>query len=189
MFTLYHKTTTMTTQHIAPETKDTAIAYLMKNYTNYNLWANSTLISWLKTKPGAVLEQEVPSSFSSIRLTLLHIWQTERYWLSIIKKEEPITYSAFEGTIQDVFSELLKTSGELASYVNTMTNENVLEKTLIKSPWFQSDFSNFEYIMHFANHSTYHRGQVITIGRNLGFTDAPMTDYNLYNIDGKEGEW
>src|SRR5687767_1526170 len=98
MFTLYHKTTTMTTQQIASETKDTAIAYLMKNYANYNLWANSTLVSWLKTKPAALLDQEVPSSFSSIRLTLLHIWQTERYWLSIIKREEQITFSEFEGT-------------------------------------------------------------------------------------------
>ena len=25
-----------------------------------------------------------------------------------------------------------------------------------------------------------------TMGRSLGLTDAPMTDYNLYNIDGKE---
>lgn len=176
----------MTTQHITPGTKETAIAYLMKNYANYNLWANTTLLSWLKTKPAALLEQEVASSFPSIKLTLQHIWQTERYWLSIIRKEEPITFDEFEGTIQDVFNKLLKTSGELAGYINAMTNENVQESTLIESPWFRCNFSNFEYIMHFANHSTYHRGQVITIGRNLGFTDAPMTDYNLYNIDGKE---
>jgi uncharacterized damage-inducible protein DinB len=39
--------------------------------------------------------------------------------------------------------------------------------------------------MQVMNHSTYHRGQIITIGRNLGFTDAPMTDYNFYNIHGK----
>jgi len=80
----------MTTQHIASLTRDTAIAYLMKNYANYNLWANTTLVNWLKTKPAALLEQTVPSSFPSIKLTLLHIWQTERYWLSIIKKEEII---------------------------------------------------------------------------------------------------
>jgi uncharacterized damage-inducible protein DinB len=67
-----------------------------------------------------------------------------------------------------------------------MTDEKVQERTLIESPWFRCDFRNFEYIMHYANHSTYHRGQVVTIGRNLGFTDAPMTDYNFYNIDGKE---
>ena len=176
----------MDTVNMEPPTKETAIAYLMKNYTNYNLWANTTLINWLKTKPVASLEQEVASSFPSIRLTLLHIWQTERYWLAILKNEDEPAYEAFTGNMQNVFDALLKTSAELARYVNTMSDENVKDKTLIESPWFRCNFRNFEYIVHYANHSTYHRGQVITIGRQLGFTDAPMTDYNLYNIDGKE---
>jgi uncharacterized damage-inducible protein DinB len=176
----------MATNTIAPETTETAVATLMKNYANYNLWANSTLVNWLKTKPAAALEQPVASSFPSIRLTLLHIWQTERYWLSILKNEDQPTYSAFNGNMQDVLNALLKTSAELARYVNAMTDDNVSDRTLIESPWFTCNFKNFEYIVHYANHSTYHRGQVITIGRQLGFTDAPMTDYNLYNIDGKE---
>ena len=176
----------MATDIIAPHKKETAISYLMKNYANYNYWANTTLVSWLKAKPVAALEQEVLSSFPSIKLTLIHIWQTERYWLSIINNEAPVTYNEFNGSVKDVFDALLKTSRELASLVNTMTDEKVQARTLIESPWFRCDFRNFEYIMHFANHSTYHRGQVITIGRTLGFTDAPMTDYNFYNIDGKE---
>lgn len=176
----------MVQEQTTPPTTATAIAYLMKNYANYNLWANTSLVNWLKTKPEAVLEQEVPSSFPGIRLTLLHIWQTERYWLSILKKEPEPTADAFQGTIQDVFHLLVNTSTELARYIDSMTDENLQSKTLIISPWFRCDFRNFEYIMHMANHSTYHRGQVITIGRNLGFTDAPMTDYNFYNIDGKE---
>lgn len=176
----------MAIQQIDTRTPQTAIAYLMKNYANYNLWANKTLVNWLKSKPAAALEQEIASSFPSIKLTLLHIWQTERYWLSIIKKQDQQTYSEFNGTMQEVFDALLKTSGQLAACINAMTDETVQERTFIESPWFSCDFRNFEYIMHFANHSTYHRGQVITIGRNLGFTDAPMTDYNLYNIDGKD---
>ena len=177
----------MTTQYMAPATPtDTAITYLMKNYANYNLWANTTLVRWLKSKPEAELEQEVASSFPSIKLTLLHIWQTERYWLAIIKKQDQAPYSEFTGTLQDVFDTLLKTSGELATHISSMTDETVQERTFIESPWFSCDFRNFEYIVQVANHSTYHRGQVITIGRHLGYTDAPMTDYNLYNIDGKE---
>lgn len=167
-------------------TTDPAIAYLMKNYANYNLWANTTLVRWLSSKPAAELEQEMASSFPGIRLTLQHIWQTERYWLSIIKKQEQVPYSDFTGTLQELFNALLTTSGELAAHINSMTHETVQERTFIESPWFSCDFRNFEYIVHAVNHSTYHRGQVITIGRNLGYTDAPMTDYNLYNIDGKD---
>ena len=109
---------------------------------------------------------------------------TERYWLSILKKEEPRTFAPFNGTLEDAFTGILQQSAELADYVKEMTDEAIQDTTLIVSPWFQSDFQNVEYIMHCMNHSTYHRGQVITIGRNLGFTDAPMTDYNFYNIFG-----
>lgn len=176
----------MIQQQTTPATKETALAYLMKNYANYNLWANTTLVNWLKTKPAYLLEKEVPSSFPAIKLTLLHIWQTECYWLSIIKKEPEINHTPFSGSVEDAFNTLLATSAELAAYISDMTEENMTDKTLIVSPWFQCDFKNFEYIMQVANHSTYHRGQIVTIGRNLGFTDAPMTDYNFYNIDGKE---
>jgi uncharacterized damage-inducible protein DinB len=176
----------MATQQIDSPIQETAIAFLMKNYANYNLWANKTLINWLKSKPVAELEKEVASSSPSIKLTLQHIWQTERYWLSIIKKQDQPPINEFKGSVQEVFDALLKTSKEFAAYINAMTDETVQERTFIESPWFSCDFRNFEYIMHFANHSTYHRGQVITIGRNLGYTDAPMTDYNLYNIDGKD---
>ncbi len=122
------------------------------------------------------------SSFPSIKLTLVHIWQTERYWLSILQRKAPETYTEFEGTTEDVLNGLLEKSEELAQYVKQLSEEEIEETTLIVNPWFQSDFQNLEYIMHAGNHSTYHRGQVITIGRNLGFTDAPMTDYNFYNV-------
>lgn len=167
-------------------TEATTLQYLMSNYANYNLWANTALISWLKTKPAALLEQDVPSSFRSIHLTLLHIWQTERYWLSILKKEAPSVNDELSGSLTDVFNELLNNSAALAGFVNGQTDLALQQQTLIQSPWFQCRFNNFEYVMQVINHSTYHRGQIVTMGRALGFTDAPMTDYNFYNIDGKE---
>ncbi len=42
-----------------------------------------------------------------------------------------------------------------------------------------------QYGLHVFNHSTYHRGQIVTIGRGLGYKDAPMTDYNFYNFFAK----
>jgi uncharacterized damage-inducible protein DinB len=48
------------------------------------------------------------------------------------------------------------------------------------SPWAEATRGRFDFIQHAMNHSTYHRGQLVTIGRNLGYIDAPMTDYNFY---------
>ncbi len=162
------------------------MVYLMQNYVNYNLWANERLITWLRTKPEDVVSREVPSSFPSIQKTLVHIWQTQRYWLSILRKDNaPQTYDEYTGTLEDTYDGILEQSRELADFIGAMSPEAIHDTTLIVSPWFQSDFQNFEYIIHTVTHSTYHRGQITTIGRNLGFTDAPMTDYNFYNVNGK----
>jgi uncharacterized damage-inducible protein DinB len=154
----------------------------MKNYANYNLWANTTLVEWLRTQDTDLLEQHVSSSFPSIKATIVHIWQTERYWLSILKRQEPETYSEFNGSTEEALNGLLEKSTELAEFVNSLSQGYIEETTLIVNPWFQSDFQNLEYIMHAGNHSTYHRGQVITIARNLGLSSLPMTDYNFYNV-------
>ncbi len=175
----------MTQQIIATRQQEASIVSLMKNYANYNLWANITLVDWLRTKEPSLLEKEVISSFPSLRLTLIHIWQTEAYWLSILKRTGPETYTEFTGTTEEVLNGLLEKSAEVAEYINALSQEDVEETTLIVNPWFQSDFQNLEYIMHLGNHSTYHRGQVITMSRNLGLTDPPMTDYNYYNVMAK----
>lgn len=169
----------------APATDQASIVYLMQNFANYNLWANTTLVNWLRTKPEAELEREMSSSFPSIKLTLHHIWQTQRYWLSIIRRDQAETYRDDAGSSKDVLDLIVEQSEELADFVGRMTKSALEDTTMIVSPWFQCDFQHFEYLVQVMNHSTYHRGQIITIGRQLGYEDAPMTDYNYYNIYGK----
>lgn len=161
------------------------INQLMKNYTGYNLWANTTLVNWLRSKPAELLEKEIASSFPSIRLTLHHIWQAQQYWLSVLQREAPKVDLPQADSVEDVLNGIVAQSEELLEYIQSVDDEIIEEKTLIVSPWFQSSFPNFEYIMHCMNHSTYHRGQIVTIARQLGFNDAPMTDYNFYNIHGR----
>ena len=161
---------------------DTTLSQLTENYANYNLWANQTLVEWLRTKPAELLEQEVASSFPSIRKTLQHIWHTQRYWLSILAKEEPVFITPEDESLATVLEGIVRQSAALADVVAAIANTRIEEPILVVSQWFQSDFPAFEYLMHCVNHSTYHRGQLVTIGRQLGFTDAPMTDYNFYNV-------
>jgi len=175
----------MIQEKIAVETAESSLIGLMKNYANYNLWANATLVNWLRTKAAEVVVQEVPSSFPSIKLTLAHMQATEEYWLCILNKSTWVMAEKATQTLEEVYAGFLEGSVALADYINEMGNDNLLENTSIVSPWFECNFQNFDYVMQVVNHSTYHRGQIITIGRNLGFTDAPMTDYNFYNIYGK----
>ena len=35
-------------------------------------------------------------------------------------------------------------------------------------------------ILHVMNHGTYHRGQLVTMGRELGISDPPKTDFMAF---------
>lgn len=156
---------------------------LMTNYAEYNLWVNQQFVTWLTTKPDDLLHKNVPSSFSSIIKTLNHIWATEEYWYSIIagttefdrrEKEQLVTAEVLNG--------LLKRSSLLVELVKSLTEEELLRNIKIENPWFQCDLPKYEYLMQVINHGTYHRGQIVTMGRNIGITDASNTDYNFYNV-------
>lgn len=176
----------MIQEQLMPETmvKGNAITELMKNYANYNFWANMTLVNWLKKQPSALLAQEVKSSFKSVKATLIHILQTQEFWFSVISKTEFLRID-YKGEVNEIFDLLLQQSETLANYIHDMETEALEENVFVQSPWFHSNFQNFEYVMQVFNHSTYHRGQVITICHNLGITGAPMTDYHYYNVNAR----
>jgi uncharacterized damage-inducible protein DinB len=159
------------------------LSSLVRQYASYNFWANSTLINWLRMKPLSQLEEYVPSSFPSLRETLIHIWDTERFWLAVAQEKElPVSFrkEGFEGTTDEVFDGLLETSEAFLNFVNGLEEDQFSRHVELDTPWVSGTKSRFEFIHHCMNHSTYHRGQVITIGRVLGYKDAPMTDYNFY---------
>jgi uncharacterized damage-inducible protein DinB len=162
------------------------LAFLIHDYVVYNSWANQKLVAWLKTKPADLIEWEVPSSFPSIRLTLLHIWDTQRFWMSVLSQSaKPQSFrNGFDGTVQDIFEGIMQQSEAFSSYAQSLTEEQLTADCILETPWVNGVRPRFEFIQHCVNHSTYHRGQLVTIGRNLGFTDAPMTDYCFYKLMG-----
>lgn len=165
------------------------LATLIADYAAYNLWANKQLVDWLKTKPAEALEREIPSSFSSVKQTLVHIWDTETWWLGTLRQTNPESNygRVFEGEPEEVFEGLLAQSEDFAVYAQSLTETALQERCPFSIPYV-GDFvrSRFELIQHCMNHSTYHRGQVVTIGRNVGLTDAPMTDFMFYLLMAKQ---
>ena len=156
---------------------------MMTNYAEYNLWVNQQFSNWLSAKSDELLHQEVVSSFSSIIKTLNHIWATEEYWYSVIaetpefdKREvtELITAEILEG--------LVHRSKCLAQFIASLSEEELNKTIKIDNPWFQCELPRYEYLLQVVNHGTYHRGQIVTMGRNVGITDASNTDYNFYNV-------
>jgi uncharacterized damage-inducible protein DinB len=157
---------------------------LMTNYANYNVWANKTLIEWLNTKPTEVFHKEVLSSFPSILKTLNHIWAVEEFWHSVIAETtlETNRYGAAEIELGEVLSGLVERSELLATYVRALSEKDLEKEVFLDTPWVKGTMPRYEFIQHCLNHSTYHRGQITTMGHHADLHDAPMTDYNYYNM-------
>jgi uncharacterized damage-inducible protein DinB len=156
---------------------------LMTNYADYNLWTNQQFVNWLSTKSDELLHKELPSSYSSIIKTLNHIWATEEYWFSIIAETSEFDKrDNVELVTEEVLKGLLNRSTYLAELIKSLSEEELTKKIKIESPWFQCELPKCDYLLQVINHGTYHRGQIVTIGRNIGITDAINTDYNFYNV-------
>ena len=156
---------------------------LLKDYAQYNLWANTQTINWLKTKPIALMEQEVPSSFPNLKLTLLHIWAAEKVWLERLLGTPPTTFlsQTFHGSTEDVFEGILQQSTAFNNYVQGLLEGNfdeICDFRLLNGT--EDSRQRAEMIHHCINHSSYHRGQIVTIARILGQTDPPSTDFIKY---------
>lgn len=161
-----------------------SLQQFMANNACYHLWATQKFVEWLSPKPEELLHQEVPSSFNSIIKTLNHIWATDEYWYAIIAET-----SEFEDRMavtdlkaKEVFAGITHRAREISRLIETYSEADLSKKIKIERPWFTCDLPKYEYLQQLINHATYHRGQIVTIGRNIGITDGSNTDYNFYNI-------
>jgi len=158
------------------------IQTLITNYADYSLWANQQYVNWLSAQPLEQLNQEVPSSFSSILKTLNHIWAIEEYWYSVIAQKPGFEnrYGIEDLNADEVFKGLINRSTALANKIKSFTEAQLTENLKVVSPWLDTNQPRFEYILQLVNHGTYHRGQLATISHHTGLTGIPNTDYVFF---------
>jgi len=127
----------------------------------------------------------IENSFPSIRKTTLHILSAERSWLSRLKSDDlnnKTLTDNFESTSQ-IFEDLVMTSKNFHEFVSGQS-EMFLNSQLSYNSWDGTHWKMQPKIMihHCMNHSTYHRGQLITMARQLGWKDdVPSTDLLYYS--------
>lgn len=157
----------------------------MANNANYHYWVTEKFVEWLSKKPDELLHKEVPSSFNSIIRTVNHIWETDEYWYSIIAEIDQFD-SREQNTkldTQEVLAGVAKRAKKISELINSYTEADLSKLVKIVSPWFECELPKYEYLQQLINHATYHRGQIVTMGRNIGITDALNTDYNYFNVN------
>lgn len=150
---------------------------------NYNLWANTQLVEYFLNQPESLLEKEIENSFPSIKLTCLHIWDAEFIWLNRLRGDSSTFFPSrfFEGNATQALKTVLTQSKEFCDFLSNQKisfwgRDNHYRTTNGKAMC----QLNWEIIHHVFNHSTYHRGQLVMMARQLDLENIPSTDYIFY---------
>lgn len=157
---------------------------LLQQYAAYNTWANQKLFDCINNLSDDQVNREFPSSFSSVYKTVLHMWFAEDIWWQRLKLVEQVDLSTEK--FDDSFAEMLKRYGQQsATWEEWVNNASEVQLTHVfayqntKREQFKQPV--YEVLLHLFNHGTYHRGQLVTMLRQLGVEKIPPTDFIVYS--------
>lgn len=157
---------------------------LLKQYAAYNVWAHHRIIYHILQMPENSWMQQTPSSYDSLLKTILHIWDAESGWWQRMRNHERVIFPSqnFDPGMKDACNGLLHQSMQWEQYVAEQLTDEILQSNLYYHNSKGEQFAQpvFQVVMHVFNHSTYHRGQLITMMRALGEKNLPQTDFIHY---------
>ena len=158
----------------------------------YDRWANNRVLHATSRLSVEEFTRDLGGSFRSVRDTLVHIIGGEWIWLRYWK--EPPTNSALitalrtrrdvlfnpdsfpnVATVQSKWAEVEK---EQTEFVNGLPDE-LLERML---PFRATRVRLAHLMQHVVNHSTYHRGQVALMMRQLS-AEPVATDFHVFLVE------
>jgi len=156
----------------------------------YNRWANERLFAALDKLSEKQFTTPIPSSFPSVRETVFHILFAEWLWLKRWQGTSPRSTLADPDASPATWNTLshggvpsaqeLTTLPALKSFAGSIEQERSeflrgLKENVLQAPLPFSDMAGNPHaqplvhlMQHVANHSSYHRGQVTTMLRQLG---------------------
>lgn len=156
----------------------TELLSTLRSLLAYTMWADRQVLESLAEVPPEDLNRDTGSSFGSLLATMAHILGSEQVWLSRFVGA-PLERLPSANEYADLPS-------LAAGFVDFWPQLEVflasLSEAQLAAPF---DWVNFkgeshrapfqQVVVHFANHATYHRGQVASMMRQLGH-HPPGTD-------------
>jgi uncharacterized damage-inducible protein DinB len=153
-------------------------AQLMTLLFTYNQWANRHTVGACEGLTSEQFTRALGSSFSSVRDTLAHIYGAEWIWLERFDGRSPTglppgtefpDWATVSARLEEIDAELLRyVAGLRAADLDRIVEYSTVAGKGSAGPL-------WSMLQHVANHSTYHRGQIITLLRQLG-AKAVSTD-------------
>jgi len=148
----------------------------------YNHWANQRVLASVEPLSAGEFNRAMGNSFSSVRDTLAHILGAEWIWLERWLGRSPrelLPTSDFP-TVEAIRRRWQVVQQDLNRFLETLTPES-LQKSLayINRAGEPFAYPLWQQMVHVVNHSSYHRGQVTSLLRQLG-KEPQNTDFLVY---------
>lgn len=157
---------------------------LLCRYAAYNQWANQKMLQRIEAMDENLCFQLTPSSFNSIYKTIMHIWDAESVWWQRMRMHDKLVIpsAAFQPHLRDACNGLMQQSSLWEPFIRDSLNEDAIRSKLIYRNSKGEEFWQpvHEVLQHVFNHSTYHRGQLVTMMHALGESDIPQTDFIMF---------
>ena len=158
----------------------------------YNQWANDCLIRTTANMNSDYFTKTIASSFTSIQKTWIHIIWAEELWYerwngcSFFTEYSTVDYPA----VDNIWNKIKELSASQITFLKNLNSGDADKKISYKN--FQGEewaYSLRQMVQHMVFHPIYHRGQIVTMLRQLG-VKPPGLDYLVYvdEISGKKGK-
>ena len=149
----------------------------------YNRWANRRLLVASSLLSRDDFSRDLHASFGSVRGTLIHLIWGEGQWLQFWKDgsrapdPDPGEYT----TVAELDAAWELIEQEELAFADGLTQERLAQTMTVK----EHEYTIGELVQHVLNHSTYHRGQVAVLLRQIGHR-PPSTDFRLFLTEARD---
>jgi uncharacterized damage-inducible protein DinB len=148
----------------------------------YNRWATNRLLEVVRALDHADFTRVTGTSHGSLRGTFVHLVWAEWIWLQRWRGHSP--KSVFDQnefpTLETVATLWREVDRAQQEFLQALTDDRLTARisydNLVGQRW---EYPLAQMMQHVVNHSSYHRGQLVSLLRLLGCT-PPSTDYLLF---------
>ena len=152
---------------------------LLVQYAAYNVWANQRIVDCITNLSDEQINRKLNSSFKTLYATLVHLWDVESIWWQRMKLKENVEWpgTRFNGSVLELGANLMQQSKQWKDWIDIAT-EAALEHEFIYKNSKKDQFKQpvYEVLHHLFNHQSFHRGQLVTMLRQVDARELPNTD-------------
>ncbi|HYN06804.1 MAG TPA: DinB family protein [Vicinamibacterales bacterium] len=155
----------------------------LRTLVDFHYWARNRMLAAVEPLSAEQYTRDLGNSFKSVRDTLVHMYSAEWVWYTRWQGTSPTSPIPF-----DKFADLAALTAawrdleaQVRSFVDGLEAAAVgrpFDYRMMNGQAVRSVF--WQMLQHVVNHGTYHRGQVVTMLRQLGLPAPKSTDLIMF---------